>query len=118
MRFSRIVLIIYVFLFILVVSLPPATWGQVRPTLDSDLFSYTYRESVSGTLAVSGPETLKPLLRAWADGLSLRHPRLKINILSERSDTGLPALLEHRTDIAVMARRMTAPEISEFVKEY
>lgn len=118
MRFSRIVLALYLFILALVVSLPPATWGQVRPTLEPDLFSYTYRESASGKLVVSGPETLKPLLRAWADGLALRHPRLKVNILSEGSDTGLPALLEHRTDIAVIPRRMTAQEISEFVKEY
>lgn len=118
MRFSRIVLVIYVLLFALVASLPPATWGQVRPPLEPDIASYTYQESASGALAVSAPETMKPLLRAWADGLALRHPRLKITLLSDGIDTGLSALLEHRTDIAVLARRMTAPEISEFVKEY
>ncbi len=118
MRFSRIVLVVYVFLFALVASLPPATWGQVRPPLDPEITSYTYQESASGALAVSAPETMKPLLRAWADGLALRHPRLKITLLSDGIDTGLSALLEHRTDIAVLARRMTAPEISEFVKEY
>ena len=118
MRFSRIVLMIYLFLFALVASLPPATWGQVRPVLDPDIFSYTYQESASGKLSVSAPETMKPLLRAWADGLTLRHPRLKVNVLSDGTDSGLSALLEHRTDIAVMARRITAPEISEFIKEY
>ena len=118
MRFSRVVLVIYLFLFALVVSLPPATWGQVRPELAPEIFFYTYQESVSGKLAVSGPETLRPLLHAWGDSLALRHPRLKIAMLSDGSDSGLSALLEHRTDIAVMARRMTAPEISEVVKEY
>ena len=118
MRFSRIVLVFYLFLFALVASLPPATWGQVRPTLDPDLPTYTYRESASGKLDVSGPETLKPLLRAWADSLALRHPGLKINIVPEGSNTGLAALLEHRTEIAAMPRRITAQEISEFVKEY
>jgi phosphate transport system substrate-binding protein len=120
MRFSRIVLVIYLFLFALVASLPPATWGQVRPTLDPDIFSYTYQEFASGKLAVSAPETMTPLLHAWAEGLALRHPGLKIDILSEGSgsSTGLSALLEHRTDIAAMPRRMTAAEISEFVKEY
>jgi phosphate transport system substrate-binding protein len=120
MRFSRIVLVIYLFLFALVASLPPATWGQVRPTLDPGVFSYTYQESASGKLAVSAPETMKPLLRAWAEGLALRHPGLKIDVLSEGSgsDTGLSALLEHRTDIAAMPRRITAAEISEFVREY
>jgi phosphate transport system substrate-binding protein len=116
-RFSRIVLVFSLLLFALVASLPPATWGQVRPTLAPDISPYTYRESVSGKLAVSAPKTMEPLLRAWVDGLTRKHPGLKINVL-EGSDTGLAALLEHRTEIAVMARRMTAAEISEFVKEY
>ena len=118
MRFSRIVLVVYLVLFALVVSLPPATWGQVRPSLDPAIPSYGYQESASGNLSVSAPETMKPLLRAWADGLALRHPRLKINIVQEGSSTGLSALLEHRTEIAAMPRRITAAEITEFVKEY
>lgn len=118
MRFSRIVLGIYLILLLIVASLPPATWGQVRPTLDPDISSYIYQESASGKLTISVSETMKPLLRAWVDGLVVRHPGLKITTVAEGSDTGLSALLEHRTEIAAMSRRITTTEIAEFVKEY
>ena len=118
MRFSRIVLVIYLFLFALVASLPPATWGQVRPDLDQTVPAYAYQDSASGTLIVSTSDTMRPLVKLWADGLIGRHPSLKATILGDQSGTGLAPLLEHRTEMAALSRRMTAAEISEFVKEY
>lgn len=118
MRFSRIVLVMYLFLFALVASLPPATWGQVLPDLDQTAPSYVYQDLASGTLIVSASDTMRPLVKFWADGLIGRHPSLKVTLLRDRSGTGLDALLEHRTDIAALSRRMTAAEISDFVKEY
>lgn len=118
MRFSRIVLAMYLFLSALVASLPPATWGQVRPDLDQTVPPYAYQESLSGTLIVSASDTMRPVVKLLADGLIGRHPSLKVTVLRESSSTGLDALLEHRTEIAALSRRMTAAEISEFVKEY
>lgn len=118
MRFSRIVLGFYAVALIVLASLDQETWGQVRPVLDSGIPSYSYQESASGKLVVSGSDTMKPLVRAWIDGLLQRHPNLKATVLGDGSETGLAALLEHRTEIAAMSRRMTAEEISEFVKEY
>jgi phosphate transport system substrate-binding protein len=124
MKFSRIALGFlvvagfYAIVLIALASLDQATWGQVRPALDPGIPSYAYQESASGTLAVSGSDTMRPLVQAWIDGLRERHPQLKATVSGDGSETGLTALLEHRTELAAMSRRMTAGEISEFVKEY
>jgi phosphate transport system substrate-binding protein len=124
MKFSRIVLGFlvvagfYAIVLIALASLDQATWGQVRPALDPGIPSYSYQESASGTLAISGSDTMRPLVQAWVDGLRERHPHLKATVSGDGSETGLAALLEHRTELAAMSRRMTAGEISEFVKEY
>jgi len=118
MRFSRIVLGFYVVSCAVLATLAPATWGQVRPALDPDIPSYAYQESASGKLIISGSDTMRPLIQAWVDDLVRRHPGLKATVAGDGSETGLAALLEHRTEIAAMSRRITAAEISEFVKEY
>jgi phosphate transport system substrate-binding protein len=124
MRFSRIVpgfLVVagfYAIVLIALASLDQTTWGQVRPVLDPGIPSYTYRESTPGTLIISGSDTMRPLVQAWVDGLRQRHPNLKAKVSGDGSETGLAALLEHRTEIAALSRRMTAAEISEFIKEY
>lgn len=99
-------------------GLVPAAWAQVRPELDSQIPSYAVQEVVSGKLKIVGSETMKPLIDAWVSDLTRRHAGLKIAVEAMGSETGLAALLEHRTEIAAMSRRITAGEISEFVKEY
>ena len=107
------------FLFLVsLLWLTPATWSQVRPELDSQIPSYAVQEIVSGKLTIAGSETMKPLIDAWIGGLTRKHPKLKVTVASAGSETGLEALLEHRTEIAAMSRRMTADEISIFVREY
>lgn len=124
MRCSRIIpgfLVVagfYAIVLIALASLDQTTWGQVRPVLDPGIPSYTYRESASGALVISGSDTMRPLVQAWVDGLRQRHPHLKAKVSGDGLETGLAALLEHRTEIAAMSRRMTAAEISEFIKEY
>jgi phosphate transport system substrate-binding protein len=118
MRFSRSIPGFFLILFLILDSSAPASWGQVRPVLDPAIPSYSFRESASGKLAVSGSDTMKPLIQAWVDDLTRRHPDLKATVFGEGSETGLAALLEHRTEVAAMSRRMTAGEISSFVKEY
>ena len=112
--------VIWSFLIFLAPLLGPTstTWSQVRPELDPQIPSYTVQEIVSGKLKIAGSETMKPLIQAWVSDLTRRHPGLKLTVASAGSETGLEALLEHRTEIAAMSRRMTADEISTFVKEY
>jgi phosphate transport system substrate-binding protein len=97
---------------------PSTTWAQVRPTLDPNIPSYLPQELASGTLSMSVAEAIKPLVRAWITGMTLRHPQLKVSVVSEESGNGLAALLEHRAELAAMVRRLTAAEIAEFVREY
>ena len=109
------------FFFLLLTPLlwfPPAAWTQVRPELDAQIPSYAIQEIVSGKLTIAGSETMKPLIAAWIGGLTHKHPKLKVSVASGGSETGLEALLEHRTEIAAMSRRMTADEIATFVREY
>lgn len=116
--FRSLVLVLYVIATVVLLSLPPANWAQVRPTLDPTIPAYLPQEFPSGTLKISVAETITPLVRAWVNGVTLRHPQLKLTVVSEGSGNGLDALLEHRTEAAAMARRMTAAEIAAFVKEY
>jgi phosphate transport system substrate-binding protein len=118
MGFRRFVLWSLLITLVASPGLTPAAWGQVRPELDSHIPSYAVQEVVSGKLKIAGSDTMKPLIDAWVGDLTRRHPGLKITVAGAGSETGLEALLEHRTEIAAMSRRMTAAEISVFVKEY
>lgn len=112
---------LFIAVMIALASLEEASWGQIRPSLDPDLASYFYpddREPISGKLTISGSNTMSPLMQAWVDGLREKHPNLKVTLSGQGSKTGLEALLEHRTEIAALSHRMTATELSEFVKEY
>ncbi|MCP9450647.1 MAG: phosphate ABC transporter substrate-binding protein [Nitrospira sp.] len=121
MSFFRIGIRLFVVVMIALVSFEEASFGQIRPPLDPDLASYFYpddREPISGKLKLSGSNTMSPLMQAWLDGLRERHPNLKVTLSGQGSKTGLEALLEHRTEVAALSHRMTAAELSEFVKEY
>jgi phosphate transport system substrate-binding protein len=95
-----------------------AVWGQLKPEIDAKLPFYQPLAQVKGRLHISGSESMKPLLVAWTDELKRRQTGITISVTGEGSQTGLTDLLEHRTEIASMSRRMTSSEIGEFVKEY
>jgi phosphate transport system substrate-binding protein len=118
-KFSRFTLLgLSLLSMTLMASLASTAWGQVRPALDLGIPSYAHQEAVSGKFTISGSDVMRPLIRAWVDDFLRRHPGLKVTLTEAESESGLSALLEHRTEIAAMSRRMTAEEISEFVKEY
>ncbi|MBX3302556.1 MAG: substrate-binding domain-containing protein [Nitrospira sp.] len=118
MTFSRLVFTFYLAATVVHVSVPSMNWGQVLLAPDPDVPSYVSPDHVSGKLTISAPETMKPLVGAWVEELVRRHPDLNLTMVREGSDTGFAALLEHRSEIAAMPRRVTADEIAEFVKEY
>lgn len=118
MNLSPLVIGFYLTTVAALVSLPVPLWGQVRPALDPGIPTYFSPEPGSGTLTISVSETIQSLVRAWVDGLVLHHPKLKITVVSEGSGNGLAPLLEHRTEVAALPRRITAAEIAEFVREY
>lgn len=94
------------------------SFAQTRIALDSTIPAYLPHERTSGTLSISVAEPIMPLVRAWISGMALRHPHLKITLVTDNPGSGLTALLAHRTEVAAMARRLTAAEIAEFIKEY
>lgn len=104
-------------LFIMV-AVSSSAWSQVKPELDAKIPFYQPLTQVKGRLHISGSDSMKPLLFAWIDELKRRHSGMKVSVAGEGSQTGLTDLLEHRTEIAAMSRRMTSSEIAEFVKEY
>lgn len=116
--FRHLVLGLYVIATAILMSLPPANWAQVRPTLPPALPSYLPQEEIAGTLNLSVAETMKPLVQAWLKNVTTRHPKLKVTMAFEKSGNGLDALLEHRTNVAAIPRRLTASELAEFVREY
>jgi phosphate transport system substrate-binding protein len=118
MRFRRLVFGLCLIATTIPVSPPPANWAQVGPPLSPTLPSYLPQEHVSGTLDISVAETIKPLVQAWLDDMAVRHPQLEVLVAAEKSGNGLDALLEHRTEVAAMPRRLTAAELAEFVREY
>ena len=95
-----------------------SAWAQLKPELDAKIPFYHPLTQVKGRLAISGSESMKPLLSAWIDELKRRHTGIKVSLTGTGSQTGLTDLLEHRTEVAAMSRRMTSSEIAEFVKEY
>jgi len=95
-----------------------SAWGQIKPELDVKIPAYQPLTQIKGRLHISGSDSMKPLLSAWTDELKRRHSGMKVSLRAEGSQIGLTDLLEHRTEVAAMSRRMTASEIAEFVKEY
>jgi len=118
MKLSQLALVICVIAIPVQGVLPPANLAQVRATIDPDIPSYIAQDSVSGRLTISTPETMKPLVEAWAGDLIRQHPDLNVTVIRENTDAGLAALLERRAEIAAMSRRITPTEIADFIFEY
>jgi phosphate transport system substrate-binding protein len=98
-------------------SIAPST-AQLRPEIDPQIAAYQPSAQLSGSLSISGSDSMQPIVLAWTDELQRHHANIRVNIDSRGSETGLSALLEHRASIAAMSRRMTAIEIESFVREY
>jgi phosphate transport system substrate-binding protein len=97
---------------------PLSVCAQLKPELDAKIPFYQPLTPIKGQLKISGSESMKPLLSALVDELKRRHNGIKFTLTGDGSQTGLTDLLEHRTEVAAMSRRMTSSEIAEFVKEY
>ena len=92
--------------------------AQVMPSLDPKIPPYQRVSDLTGTLAVAGSDTMKPLTESWSAKLKQLYPGLSIKVESRGSETGLDALLEGKAQIAAMSRRMTQQEVVEFKREF
>jgi phosphate transport system substrate-binding protein len=92
--------------------------AQVKPVLDPKILPYQLAGSMNGLIDIAGSETMKPLTESWARDLRQLYPGLTIKIASAGSETGLAQLMEGKAQAAAMSRRMNAPEIVEFKREF
>jgi ABC-type phosphate transport system substrate-binding protein len=92
--------------------------GQDRTLIDPDIPSYVSTDSVSGTLNVSASGMMAPLVQGWVNNLLRQYPNLKVAVVVEDSKRSFSALLQRRTDVAALPRRITATEIAEFILEF
>jgi phosphate transport system substrate-binding protein len=102
----------------IVLALAVPAQAQVKPVLDPKIPPYQLAARISGTISISGSETMKNLAESWAKDLRQLYPGLRITVASAGSETGLAQLLEGRAQIAVMSRRLTVQDIVEFKREF
>lgn len=88
--------------------------AQLKPAIDPQIQTYAKATGVSGALTVTGSETMKALSHRWESKLRELYPSLEIQIQGIGSETGPPALLEGKAQIAAMSRQMTKKELEEF----
>ena len=104
-------------LFGVVMSAQPAV-AQLRPSIDPAIQPYAKAVGISGTITVAGSESMKSLSHRWEGKLRELYPGLTIKVEGIGSETGPPALLEGKAQIAAMSRQMTRQEIDVFAKRY
>lgn len=68
-------------------------------------------------LVISGSDTMRPLVQAWADAFKQGSP-IKIKIVSRGSGIAIPKLIRCKTDIGAMSRAPNAEEIAKFKKRF
>jgi len=96
----------------------PQSFGQNRTMIDPDIPSYVSTDSVSGTLTVSASGMMAPLVQGWVNNLLHQYPDLKVVVVVGDSKSSFSALLQRRTDVAALPRRLAATELAEFILEF
>jgi phosphate transport system substrate-binding protein len=100
------------------ISGPETATAQLKPAIDPQIQSYARATGISGSLTIAGSETMKGLSLRWESKLKELYPGLVIHVQGIGSETGPPALLEGKAQIAAMSRQMTREEIETFAKRH
>ncbi len=61
--------------------------------------------ALSGTIKISGSQTLYPMMAEWGSQFSKEHPAVKFDVRSEHSQLALEELLAGKIDLAMMSRK-------------
>ncbi|MDP2381548.1 MAG: PstS family phosphate ABC transporter substrate-binding protein [Nitrospirota bacterium] len=104
--------------FSVILAMACPAQAQIKPGLDSNILPYQPVGSFSGTIAIAGSDSMKPLTESWANDLRQLYPGLTIKVSSAGSETGLAQLMEGKAQVAAISRRMTVQEIVEFKREF
>jgi phosphate transport system substrate-binding protein len=100
-------------------ALPESAEAQLKPSTDPQIHAYVRTPAtLTGSLTIVGSETMKPLVQRWENQLKEIYPHVDIKIQSAGSETGLPALLEGKAQIAALSRKLTSQEIEEYMKRH
>ncbi len=70
--------------------------------------------SLSGTLIITGSDTMAALVTSWADAFIGRYPAVHIEIQALGSGSAPPALAKGTANLGAMSRPMTGAEIERF----
>lgn len=72
---------------------------------------------LSGTLIITGSDTMATLIANWADTFMNRHAAVQIEIQAPGSGSAPPALAAGTANLGSMSRPMTAAEVERFTAE-
>lgn len=100
------------------IGMPATATAQLHPTIDPQIQAYVRGTAITGSLTVTGSETMKPLNQRWESKLRELYPNLAIEVQGLGSETGPPALLEGKAQIAALSRKMTPAEMAVFTTRY
>jgi len=68
------------------------------------------------TITIKGSDTLVPLCQRWARAYRLKHPETRLQVTGGGSGTGLSALAQGSTDIAMSSRVVDSVELDRLEK--
>lgn len=107
------------FVFTLVVLGAAGPMGNAQDPLDRDLAGKAYRaiDPIEGELKVVGSKSMANLLDHWAERLKKHHPKLKIDLDCDGSETALPELARNKEVLAALSRTLSPSEIKDLEKK-
>ena len=75
-------------------------------------------DSLQGTIACVGSDSMDPLLQLWADTFHQHYPDISFGIISKGSGTAPEALANGTSQVGHMSREMTPEELSKFQAKF
>ena len=97
----------------LAISMVALTGCSGGTTASSSTGSSSAGSSLSGTINVTGSDTMVNMAGAWAQAFMTANPDVQIAVKGGGSGVGIAALLNKTTDVADSSRKVTAAEISQ-----
>ena len=90
---------------------------QANPLADLVTMAYQPKDTGPGTVRLVGSSTLQQVAAHWAYGFHRLHPEVECSIESGSSEAGWKALLEGKTEVALLSRPVTDAEKAAWEKQ-
>ncbi|MDB6010030.1 MAG: Phosphate transport system substrate-binding protein [Gammaproteobacteria bacterium] len=97
-----------------------ATAAAPATEVDQDLPAYMPTMALEGELRVSGGDTMRPLVEAWARKFQVLHPKATVrvdSVVSLAAD-GFAALLQGQVELVAFVREPFRTELTEFKQKF